>query len=100
MAAKKEKNSKDLEKAMNLIKNDKIAKLNPEDENLQNHYIVTGSRDDYLVILPEYCTCEQFILRCLKEPGKICYHILATRMSSKVRAIVLDDWIDLLLREH
>jgi predicted nucleic acid-binding Zn finger protein len=94
------KKETELEKAMKLISGDKIAKINPKDVTLEYHYIVTGSKDDYLVILPDFCTCEHFILRCLKVPGQVCYHILATRMVGEVRTLELDNWLELLQRVH
>ncbi|MHA2090698.1 MAG: hypothetical protein ACW98K_07545 [Candidatus Kariarchaeaceae archaeon] len=90
----------DRDKALQLVTEDKIAKINPEEENFADFYIVTGTRDDYLVILPDFCTCEHFIVRCLKSPDAICYHILAVKMAGKVRSMELDNWLDLLLREH
>ncbi len=94
------KGTVDREKALQLVTDDKIAKINPDDETFAEFYLVTGTRDDYLVIFPDFCTCEHFIFRCLKSPDAICYHILGVKLAGTVRSMELDNWLDLLFREH
>lgn len=92
-------NESDQQKALKLVEDDKIALI--DDENLKDFYVVTGYYDDYLVVLPDFCTCDHFIHNCVREPGKVCKHILAVRMvEGKITRISMEDWTELLFREH
>lgn len=88
----------DHERAIVLISEGNISKIK-EKEN-DDFYHVKGSKDEYLVILPKFCTCEQFILRCINTPGKICYHILAVQMAGEIKQVSDENWIKLLLKDH
>lgn len=88
----------ELEKAQLLIRENKIASLVTADEKLNQFFIVSGTHD-YLVILPNFCTCTHFHINCIKEQGKVCKHILACQMvGDNVREFEIDDWQDLLFR--
>lgn len=88
----------DLERAIELISEGDISKI--KDKENDDFYHVKGSKDEYLVILPNFCTCEQFILRCLNKPGAVCYHILGVQMAEKITKISDENWIKLLLKTH
>lgn len=84
---------------MELIENGKIKRIVGYS---LDYWLVTGSTWDYLVIGDNYCTCDHFIVRCLKEAGSICYHILAVTMvdPSMVEQIELseDELVHLIFR--
>lgn len=88
----------DHERAIALISEGSIALVKGKEED--NYYHVKGMQDEYLVVMPNFCTCEHFILRCLNTPGDVCYHILAVQMSGKIDKISKEDWIKLLLKQH
>ena len=90
--------SEELDKAKDLIRAKKIARLQDANVNLKDHFVVDGSdNEQYLVILPAFCTCMHFHINCIKTPGMICKHILACRMvGSNIPEIVLDNWQSLL----
>ncbi|MCH8906672.1 MAG: hypothetical protein IH840_06255 [Candidatus Heimdallarchaeota archaeon] len=82
-------------KAQELIINQKIKKI--KGDNFENFYVVTGSREiDHLVVLPNFCSCEDFQVRGLKTPGKVCYHIVGASMAKKVPADDFPEWYTLL----
>jgi predicted nucleic acid-binding Zn finger protein len=88
----------DHERALELIAEGSISKMKGNEED--GFYHVVGSNDEYLVVLPDFCTCEQFILRCINNPGDVCYHILAVQMSGKIDRTSDEDWRKLLLKHH
>jgi len=91
----------DLNNAKELLMADKIAKIRQDGEILEGLFIVSGNNDDYLVILPRYCTCRHFHLVCVREADRVCKHILATRMAGeKIRVFDVANWQDLLFREQ
>jgi len=93
--------SDDLVKAKDLIRERKVAVLKSPNIKLRDHFVVTGSQDDYLVILPNFCTCTHFHINCIKEKGRICKHILACKLAgSNTRELILENWQDLIYREH
>lgn len=65
----------DKEKAEILISEGKVHKIT--DIEKEDHYVVTGQKSIYLVVPPSFCTCDHFIFRCIKVPGKKCKHIMA-----------------------
>ena len=83
------------DKALDLIKDQRIFRVKGSDDM----FIVTGQNDEYLV-MSDFCTCDHFTIRCLKEPGKVCYHILAVNMASKIDKELEIDWTGILTREH
>lgn len=86
------------DRALALISEGSISKIiGKEDEGF---YHVVGSHDEYLVIIPNFCTCEQFILRSINTPGEYCYHILAVQLSGKIEKVSDIDWMTLLLKHH
>ncbi|MDH5401883.1 MAG: SWIM zinc finger family protein [Candidatus Heimdallarchaeota archaeon] len=91
-------NKEEVEKALELIQAKRIKKIH--ESELKNGYIVTGKNDDYLVITPNYCTCQQFQINCLKESGKICKHILAVNMSTEISEYTKQSWLEILNREY
>ena len=86
----KQKKKSDTEEAMDLLKDQKVFKF--DNIELENHYKVIGRTDSYLVVLPNFCTCDQFIFRCLKTPDKVCYHILAAKFATKSQVIDKSEW--------
>ena len=60
-----------------LINKGKISKIT--DMERDDHYVVGSQASEriYLVVPPGFCTCDQFIFRCIKVPGRKCKHILA-----------------------
>lgn len=85
-------------KAQELVRNDKIARI--ESVEFDNFFVVTGTNDDYLVVLPRFCTCERFLIKCLIVPGKACKHLLAVKMAKNIKTVSPVDWRDLLYRDH
>lgn len=65
-------------KAEDLIARNRVFKLH--DGIHENYFLVKGKTDDYLVVLPRFCSCHHFQTRCIKIPGKICYHLLAAKL--------------------
>lgn len=91
----------DMEKAQELVRNDKLIRLKGDEFEFDNMYIVTGQRDDYLVVSPLYCSCEHFLLTCIKEPGRVCKHILATHIAGdNIREEPAEQWQEYVLRER
>lgn len=85
-------------KALTLISEGSISHIRGKEE--EGFYHVIGSQDEYLVVLPNFCTCEQFILRSIKTPGEFCYHILAVQLSGTIERVSELDWMKLLLKHH
>lgn len=75
----------ELVKAKKIIEDNKITKLIINDIDNQVFYEIEGQNASYIVSLPFFCTCEQFIFRCLKEPKKVCKHILSVSLLKKYR---------------
>ena len=95
--SKKEVTAQD--KALTLISEGSISHIRGKEE--EGFYHVIGSQDEYLVVLPNFCTCEQFILRSIKTIDRsICYHILAVQLSGTIERVSKLDWIKLLLKHH
>ncbi len=89
----------DAEKALQLVTEERVALL--VDKTLIDFYWVRGMTNEYLVIYPNFCTCEHFILRSLKSAGSICYHILAVKMAhGRIKKTKKIDWIKLLLKKR
>lgn len=86
------------EKAIGLISEGKISKI--KDKEKDEFYHVIGNHDEYLVILPAFCTCEHFIIRLLNTQDEICYHILGVQMAGEIKQVSDENWIKLLLKEH
>ncbi|RMG33899.1 MAG: hypothetical protein D6732_11265 [Methanobacteriota archaeon] len=89
--------SDDVERAVTLIAEGKLKRITGYGVDL---WQVTGSHWDYLVVNPDFCTCEHFIIRCTKEPGSVCYHLLAVGMADREKVpeirLELDDVVHLL----
>ena len=88
----------DQDKALTLISEGSISLIKGKED--EGFYHVVGSQDEYLVVLPNFCTCEQFILRSINTPGEFCYHILAVQLSGKINRVEDLDWVKLLLKHH
>ena len=86
----------DLDKAMSLIKEKRILRIIDENDILEDHFKIQGKHRDYIVSLPNFCTCEHFVFRCLKNPGGICYHIRAAQMAGDVDKISTEEVTSLL----
>ena len=50
-----------LEKAMDLIKEKRIFRIIDETNILEDHFKIEGKNREYLVSLPNFCTCEHFV---------------------------------------
>ncbi len=72
-----------MEKALELISMGNVHKI----VDAENRYVVEGKTSKYLVMLPDFCSCDHFVFRCLKEAKKVCYHILAAKHSNKPKSI-------------
>jgi predicted nucleic acid-binding Zn finger protein len=90
----KQKEQSETEKAMDLLKDQRVFEF--DDIELENHFKVVGKTGTYLVVLPNFCTCDQFVFRCLKTPEKVCYHILAAKFATKSQIIDKDEWENLI----
>lgn len=89
----------DIDKARLFVEEKRISKLVGKEDEFENYYKVAGINDDYLVILPAYCTCIHFLLNCVKEKDKVCKHILAVRMvGDNIPEVSADDWLDLIFK--
>ena len=88
----------DLDKAMELIREKRILRIVDDNNILEDHFKIKGINRDYLVSLPNFCTCEHFVFRCLKSPGTICYHILAAQMAGDVNEIGFEEVSSLLYK--
>ena len=85
-----------LEKAMDLIREKRIFRIIDDNNILEDHFKIEGKNREYLVSLPNFCTCEHFVFRCLKTPGAICYHIQAAQMAGNIEEISSDEVSSLL----
>ena len=86
----KQKETSETEKAMDLLKDQGVQKF--DDVELENHFKVDGKTGSYLVVLPNFCTCDHFVFRCLKTPDKVCYHILAAKFSTNTPSVDKSEW--------
>ena len=74
-----------MEKALQLLTSSQLSLV---DSDLEI-FLVNGKTDRY-VSTHTYCSCAHFIHRCLKEPGRICYHILAVRIANKENFVPME----------
>ncbi len=83
----------DVTKAKELVKSSKIYRLASDTQNLSKQFIVKGNKADYLVSLPDFCTCTHFNMICTKEKYKICKHILACKiLNQNAPNLTINDW--------
>lgn len=86
------------DKILEIIKIGNIAKIKGRED--QDFYYVKGLTDEYLVILPNFCTCEQFVIRSLNTSDQVCKHILSVQMTKKLKEPIELNWMNLLLKYH
>ncbi|MCE7735359.1 MAG: hypothetical protein GPJ54_10810 [Candidatus Heimdallarchaeota archaeon] len=86
------------DKILEILKIGDIAKIKGRED--QDFYYVKGLSDEYLVILPNFCTCEQFVIRSLTTSGQVCKHILSVQATKKLKPAIDLDWMKLLLKDH
>lgn len=68
----------DKEKAEILVSKGKVHRIT--DIQKDDHFVVTGQKSIYLVVQPSFCTCDHFMFKCIKVPGKKCKHIMAVEI--------------------
>ena len=85
-------------KIAEILKIGNIAKIKGKEQS--DFYYVEGTSDEYLVILPNFCTCEQFVIKIINSPGQVCKHILAVQVAQNLKNPVEIDWMKLLLKHH
>ncbi|MHA2503101.1 MAG: hypothetical protein ACXAE3_09535 [Candidatus Kariarchaeaceae archaeon] len=90
-----------MDKAQDLLREKKVFRLKTDKDYLSDYFVVTGTQEmDYLVVMPDFCSCRHFQINCIKTPGKICKHLLACRLgSTKVPSKSFPDWQKLLLED-
>ena len=93
----KQNESSETEKAMDLLKDRGVMQF--DDIELENHYKVIGKTGEYLVVLPNFCTCDHFVFRCLKTPDKVCYHILAAKFATNIPVVDKQEWNELIFSQ-
>jgi predicted nucleic acid-binding Zn finger protein len=69
--------SNEIENSVNLVKNKKLTKI---ESSYIKKWLVEGRTNTYMVIGNTFCSCENFIVRSLKQVNSKCYHIMATEL--------------------
>ncbi|MCY3413279.1 MAG: SWIM zinc finger family protein [Candidatus Heimdallarchaeota archaeon] len=81
-------NPNEVKKANLIIEKKGVHKIQKYEE--KEYYIVTGETGEYLVILPNFCSCDHFTFRCINVPGKVCKHIIAANNYNNPDTILVD----------
>ncbi|NHJ38552.1 MAG: hypothetical protein FK731_00865 [Asgard group archaeon] len=72
-----------VEKALELLGNNKVKKYIFQPSGVIR-WIVTGHKDEYLIIEHSYCSCKDFLLHALlKKTIPSCYHLLAREIAER-----------------